>query len=139
MPFTRFFAIALFAFLASGFKPAAKSGIEFIKGDFSQALEMASAQDKYVFVYVFASWCGTCKQLKRSSFKDKEVGDYFNRNFINVAVNGESGEGLALLRAYGITSYPTLLITDKNAKKMTKTTGLLKPRILINFGRRIVP
>ena len=73
------------------------------------------------------------------SFKDAKVGEYYNKNFINVTIDAESREGIKIARRYGISSYPTLIITDYNGKPRTKTTGFKKPYILINFGRRIVP
>ncbi|WP_026976384.1 thioredoxin family protein [Flavobacterium tegetincola] len=113
-------------------------GIEFFKGTYAEALLKAKEENKYVFVDFYATWCGNCKQLKKS-FKDKEVGIYYNKNFINISINGETKEGRELMHLYQIQSYPTLLIVDFKGKVLTKSTGVLKPYILINFGRRIVP
>ena len=88
---------------------------------------------------VYATWCGQCKKLKRKSFKDKEVGDYYNKNFINIAINGESEEGRYLMNKYEIQGYPTLLIVDASGKLKTKQVGFVEPHILVNFGKRIVP
>ncbi|GGG18628.1 hypothetical protein GCM10011344_19030 [Dokdonia pacifica] len=119
--------------------PYKKKGISFFKGSWEEALIKAKEENKYVFVDFYATWCAPCKQLKRTSFKDRKVGDYYNKNFINVSIDAESREGIKIARRYGVSSYPTLIITDYNGKKRTKTTGFKKPHILINFGRRIVP
>ncbi|WP_432670985.1 thioredoxin family protein [Flavobacterium sp. SM2513] len=113
-------------------------GIVFFKGTFEEALEKAKAENKFIFIDFYAKWCGQCKKLKKS-FKDDEVGTYYNKNFINILVDGETKEGRELMLYYQIQSYPTLLIVDYNGRIQTKTTGYLKPYILINFGRRIVP
>lgn len=114
-------------------------GIDFFKGTFQEALALAEKEQKYVFVEVYATWCGPCKQLKRTTFKDKEVGAYFNKNFINIAIDGETEEGDKILSRYQIRSYPTLLILDAKGRVLTRQTGFMKPYILINFGRRVVP
>ncbi|MBC8884301.1 thioredoxin family protein [Flavobacterium piscinae] len=114
-------------------------GIDFFKGTFQEALALAEKEQKYVFVEVYATWCGPCKQLKRTTFKDKEVGVYFNKNFINIAIDGETEEGDKILSRYNIRSYPTLLILDAKGRVLTRQTGFMKPYILINFGRRVVP
>lgn len=119
-------------------RPYKKKGINFFKGSWQQALKQAKKENKFVFVDFYTTWCGPCKKLKRT-FKDPKVGDYFNKNFINVSIDAESEEGRKIAYKYGVTSYPTLIITDYKGKKRTRTTGFKKPYILINFGRRLVP
>jgi thiol:disulfide interchange protein len=122
-----------------GFADSAKSnGIVFFEGSFKDALAQSQQTKKPVFIYVYASWCGTCKQLKKN-FKDEAVGNYYNANFIPFAIDGEKPEGVSIMKRYNIKSYPTLLIVDSNAKQLARTTGFMKPYILINFGRRVVP
>jgi thioredoxin 1 len=114
-------------------------GIEFFEGTYAEALEYAKKENKPIFLDVYATWCGPCKMLKKKTFKDKEVGNYYNKNFINIAVDGETEEGRELMSIYRINSYPTLLIVDSNGKVKTRHSGFMKPHILVNFGRRIVP
>ncbi|MEZ4839047.1 MAG: hypothetical protein R2782_07815 [Flavobacterium sp.] len=67
------------------------------------------------------------------------MGAYFNKNFINIAIDGETEEGDKILNRYDIRSYPTLLILDTKGHVLARQTGFMKPYILINFGRRVVP
>ena len=122
-----------------GFSTIGRGGIDFYEGTWQQSLAKAKSEKKKVFVYVYAKWCGQCKHLKRTSMRDQDVGTYYNKNFINIAIDGESAEGSKLRRDINVTSYPTLLILDDDGKLLTKATGVMKPYILINFGRRIVP
>ena len=114
-------------------------GIQFFDGNFHQALLKSQELKKPIFLDVYATWCGPCKQLKKTTFKDEEVGNYFNANFINIAIDGETSEGQELIRKYHIRSYPSLLIIDGHGEVKTRTTGFQKPHILINFGKRIIP
>lgn len=133
--------LIVFGLLLISFKSSeiSKSGILFIKGNYKEAVLKANEEDKFIFMYVYAKWCGSCKKLKKTSFKDAEVGNYYNSNFINVQIDGESDEGRKLVTKFKITQYPTLLILNQKGTVLTKTTGYMKPYILINFGRRIVP
>ena len=130
--------IPLTSFQTYTYESGQGKGIEFFKGSWEEALQKAKDENKNLFVDFYATWCGPCKQLKKS-FKDKEVGAYYNKNFINVSIDGETREGKELMYRYQIQGYPTLLIVDSNGKVKTKSIGVLKPYILINFGRRIVP
>ena len=121
---------------SNGFK---KDGIVFFKGSFADALQQSKLQKKPVFLHVYATWCGPCKKLKRTSYKDAAVGAYYNKNFINVMVDGETEEGRALVYHYQVSSYPTLLIVDSNGRRLATAEGFMEPYILINFGRRVVP
>ncbi len=130
--------IPLTSFKAKTYHDGTAKGIDFFKGSYNEALLKAKEENKHLFIDFYAAWCGPCKQLKKS-FKDKEVGAYYNKNFINVSIDGETKEGKELMYRYQIQGYPTLLIVDFNGKVKTKSIGFLKPYILINFGRRIVP
>ncbi|WP_010178425.1 thioredoxin family protein [Aquimarina agarilytica] len=116
-----------------------KKGIEFFKGTWLEALEKAEQDKKFIFLDIYADWCSPCKKLKRISFKNEAVGEYYNENYVNIAVDGETKEGRALIDKYSVRSYPTLLIIDYHGNLRTKVVGFKKPQILINFGKRIIP
>ncbi|HEX9512536.1 MAG TPA: thioredoxin fold domain-containing protein [Puia sp.] len=136
-------AILVFAFMPTRNKAGNKGsssnvagqGIQFIESDWSKALEEARKQNKFIFLDAYASWCGPCKLLKKNTFPDKEAGEFFNRNFINVAIDMEKGVGPELSEQYRVDAYPTLIITDAEGKIVTYTQGYMKPKQLIDFGR----
>lgn len=50
----------------------------------------AKREKKYIFLDLFASWCGPCKFMDNNVFSMKEVGDYVNTRFISVRVQMDS-------------------------------------------------
>jgi thioredoxin-related protein len=112
-----------------------EQGIQFIESSWNKALEEAKSQKKLIFLDAYASWCGPCKQLKRNTFPNKEAGEFFNTNFINVAIDMEKGDGPELAMKYGVNAYPTLIIADSLGNIVTYTQGYMKPKQLIEFGK----
>lgn len=110
-------------------------GIQFIEEDWNKALKEAKDQHKLIFLDAYASWCGPCKLLKRNTFPDKDAGDFFNKNFVNVAVDMEKGFGPTLLQQYGVNAFPTLIITDASGNIVAYTKGYINPKQLIEFGK----
>lgn len=110
-------------------------GIKFIEANWKKALEEAKKQNKLIFLDAYASWCGPCKLLKKNTFPDKDAGEFFNNNFINVAIDMEKGDGPALTEKYGVNAYPTLIIADADGNIITYTQGYMRPKQLIDFGK----
>ena len=86
-----------------------ETGIQFQNEKWITALQRAKKENKLIFLDVYAVWCGPCKRLKKNTFSNAEVGQVFNHKFINLAMDGEKGEGPDLMEQYRLTSFPSLL------------------------------
>ena len=115
-----------------------EAGIEFHQGSWDEALQKAKKEGKPVFLDISASWCGPCKMLKSRTFPNDEVGEFYNTNFINVAVDGEKGEGIQLARKYKIRGYPSLIFLDSKGQLIAQTAGYRNPEQFIEIGKQII-
>lgn len=95
----------------------------------------AQKKGQYIFVDAYATWCGPCKLLKSTTFKDKTTAAYFNKNFINYTIDMEKGEGLALAEKWDITVYPTLLFFSPEGKMIGKHMGYVDGQKLLELGK----
>lgn len=111
--------------------PDTKTSIEFYNSGWNDILEKARAQNKPIFLDIYATWCGPCKQLKKNTFSDEEVGKYFNTHFINAAFDAEKGEGLILAERYGIHSYPTMLFINPDGTVKETVIGYRNAKQLL--------
>jgi thioredoxin 1 len=112
-------------------------GINFFHGSWEEALALAEKENKLIFLDAYASWCGPCKMMARTTFMEKEVGDYFNENFINFKMDMEKhAEGPRLSNALYLTAYPTLYFLNSTEKPIYKTLGYLKAKQLISEGKK---
>ena len=107
--------------------------INFREGGFAEALEAAKSKNKLLFMDCYTSWCGPCKALAKDIFTRKDVGDFFNANFINVKYDMEKGEGKELNKRYkaNIIGFPTLLLIDKKGKVVHQMAGFQEADVLI--------
>lgn len=112
-------------------------GIQFQKGSFSEALALAKKENKLVFLDIYASWCGPCNLLKSKTFSNAEVGKFYNANFINMAVNGEVGEGIQLATKYGVSGYPSLFYIYPNGEIAVATMGYRTAVEFLEMGKQI--
>ena len=65
------------------------------------------------------------------------MGDLFNKNFINVKVDMERGEGPQLARQFPLEAYPTLFFIEPNGKIIKKVIGYQTPEALIAIGKGV--
>lgn len=120
------------------FKANTKEGIQFYKGTWEEALQLAQKENKLIFLDIYATWCGACSKLKNNTFSDEKVGDFYNQNFVNVAYDGEQGDGKMLMQRYALKSFPSLLFIDDNGNVVAKTSGYHNPDELINMGQQFI-
>ena len=108
--------------------------IVFIEDDWNQALKQAAAQNKYIFVDAYATWCGPCKMLKATTFKNKKAAEFYNQHFINIAIDMEKGLGPQLAVQWRMQAYPTLIIFNPKGVPVLGSVGYIKAPDLIRFG-----
>ncbi|GAA4406145.1 hypothetical protein GCM10023187_25270 [Nibrella viscosa] len=113
------------------------AGIQFTEASWAAILKKAKAEKKVIFLDAYASWCGPCKLLQKNVFTKKEVGDYFNRQFINVKMDMEKGEGPSVAQMYPLEAYPTLFFIDGNGRVLKKVIGYRSPQELLSIGKGV--
>ncbi|ASZ11941.1 thioredoxin family protein [Chitinophaga pendula] len=117
-------------------KSDGKTAIHFVDDKWNAALEQARKTGRYILVDAYAVWCGPCKVLKQTTFTDKAAADFFNTQFINVAIDVEKGEGPALTARWKIKALPTLLIFDPQGKQVAESIGYIDAAKLIALGKK---
>ncbi len=110
-------------------------GIEFFHGTFAEAVEKAKKEDKLVFMDAFAEWCGPCKRMAATVFKEEKVGNFFNQNFVNVKMDMEKGEGQALSGRFNVSAYPTLLFINGKGDLVQAGVGGLMSDEFLNLAK----
>jgi thiol-disulfide isomerase/thioredoxin len=115
---------------------ATAQGITFEHGNFAAVCAKAKAEKKLVFIDVYTSWCGPCKHMAATVFKQENVGQYFNSHFINYKIDAEKGEGKAFAAKYKIQYYPTYLFIDDKGAVFNKAVGNIKDSIFLGIAAK---
>lgn len=126
----------VFALIASSFvwSPSNNdgAGINFETLSFDEAIQKAKKENKLIFLDAYAVWCGPCKMMDRTTFKDKEVGEVFNENFINIKIDMEKGEGPAIAKKYQVRAYPTMMLINGDGKVEKRILGAVRNTQLLS-------
>lgn len=130
--------VALYSFTTLNKKAKVEDGIVFHLGTWQQALDLAKKENKMIFLDAYASWCGPCKKMKRTTFTDKSVAEYYNKNFINVAIDMEKGEGPMLAERFAVEAYPTLIFIKPDGKVFGKTMGFHTVSQFLEIGQKVI-
>jgi thiol-disulfide isomerase/thioredoxin len=95
----------------------------------------AKAENKYIFMDCFTTWCGPCKYMATQLFPQEVAGKYFNDKFISVgvqldtskadndAVKGWYADAHAIGEQYSISAYPTFLVFAPDGHAVHRLVG----------------
>lgn len=137
------FGILFIAFAALFLLPSAAKidgvGISFEHITLNEAKELSKETGKIIFIDCYTDWCGPCKRMAITSFKNEEVGELYNDNFINLKVEMEkNADGPEIAKMYKIRAYPTLLMIDSEGKLVKQVIGLQSKGDLIQLANNVL-
>jgi thiol:disulfide interchange protein len=115
-----------------------ENGIKFHQGTWDEALALAKKEKKLVFLDVYATWCGHCKKIKRTTFVNEEVVSYYNQTFVNVSLDGEQEVGASLRKKYELRGYPALLFIDSDGNIVHQEKGYKNPEDFLAIGKKAI-
>ncbi|MBF0234733.1 MAG: thioredoxin fold domain-containing protein [Desulfamplus sp.] len=90
---------------------------------YDQGITIAKEQNKKVFLYFHAQWCGYCRKMEGSTFQDKALIDYMNANFIAIKVDSDVEKKIA--ETYNVRGLPTSWFLKSNSDKLSNMPGYI--------------
>ena len=110
-------------------------GIDFHNDNLYEALQIAKAKGKYVFIDTYAQWCAPCKRMNKV-FDDPRVASVYNKEFVNVKINMEGRLGRHMLRKYDVVWLPTLLILDQEGNVKYRVDNEMKAEEMLQMAQQ---
>jgi thioredoxin-related protein len=109
-------------------------GIDFFHGSWEETLTEAQKRGVPIFVDAYTTWCGPCKRMAAQIFPLKEVGDFYNPNFVNAKIDMESEAGMKFKRKYPVQSYPTFFFINPDGDVILQVVGAKPAEQFIAVG-----
>lgn len=116
---------------------SAKGGVEFREATLGVAIAEAAASDKYLFVELYATWCGPCRVMERMLSTD-EVGEFMNPRFVSVRYDVDQATGALLAQTNGVRSIPTCLVLNAKGEVVGRLVGSSSAEKFIASMRRLL-
>jgi thioredoxin-related protein len=127
------------------------NGVKFEKDlTWAQILIKAKAENKYIFMDCFATWCAPCKYMANNVFTQNTVGDFFNEHFISVTVQFDRtkndsdrvkqwyDDARFFESKYSITAYPTFLFFSPDGEAVDRIVGSFESNSFVARAREVL-
>jgi thiol-disulfide isomerase/thioredoxin len=119
-------ALAFSALLLGGPALTAPPGIKW-HTRIEDALRVARAQRKPIFVDFWATWCGWCKKLDQGTYVDPLV-TKLAEGFVAVKVNAEGAPNeVDFARRYDVSTLPTIAFLSPSGRLVARVNGYQGP------------
>lgn len=115
---------------------AQDKGIHFEHGSsWADVQAKAKAENKYIFMDCFTTWCGPCKFMSANIFPQEKVGSFMNDKFISVKVQMDQtpkdnedvknwyASAKQIETDYSIRAYPTFLVFAPDGHIVDRQVG----------------
>lgn len=110
-----------------------------------QIKSKAIAENKFIFVDCYTTWCGPCKKMDRDIYSQRRVGQMMNDKYISVKVQMDTtsddnqsikdwySTANQMLREYSIEGFPSYLFFSPQGKLVHKDVGYKSLREFIRM------
>jgi len=123
-------------------------GVRFEQGlSLRELQQKAKAAHKYLFIDCYASWCGPCKLMEKTTYTDSAVAKIMNRDFISAKfqldrttrdsqdIRNRYADAGQIEQTYQVNAYPTFLFFDPDGKIVHRGVGYLAPQDFIHLAQ----
>lgn len=122
-------------FLLLGFFTQQLTAINYYTGTYQEALKKSKEENKYIFLFFTAPWCGYCNGMKKFILSDTYVSNYIDENYISLQLNYDLEENKKIYNHYfddggGI---PKFLIINGKEEVLKRQNGASKLKPFIEF------
>lgn len=87
------------------------------------AVTQSRLQKKPIFFNCFADWAMPCHSMNQLVFSDKEIGDFMNKNFVNLFMDLSEKKNKSIAKRYKVSSFAHYLVLDADGNILLRISG----------------
>lgn len=103
---------------------------------YEEAVKQAKKKKKKIFIDVYTDWCGWCKKMDKTTFKDPGIAAYMNKHYYSVKLNAESDKTITFQgkemterdlssKVFRITGFPSTVYLEGDEKIIQPVPGYM--------------
>jgi thioredoxin-related protein len=110
---------------------------------YDEGLELAKKENKKLLVEFTAKWCGFCKRMRTTTFRDPDIVALLDDYYVTSSIDGESRDTINiegwitsernLAKEYRIRGYPTYWFLTPGGEKIAPVRGYRSKDELYNI------
>jgi thioredoxin-related protein len=126
---------------------AMAQGIKWTEGlSWDQVKQRAKTDNKYIFIDVYATWCGPCKQMDQEIYPLEAVGKLYNEKFIairiqadqtakdDISIKNRYADAAMINTGFKVGAYPTFLFLSPDGKLVNRASGGFNAEMFIGLA-----
>ncbi|MEM7246521.1 MAG: thioredoxin family protein [Acidobacteriota bacterium] len=102
------------------------------------ALEVAAARSRPLLLYFWASWCGRCRVMERTTLPDDRVFAFLKDNVVALAVEADHWSTHELAKEHGVSALPQISVVAPDGRTLGKVVGSRSPKALVRELRKLM-
>ena len=107
--------------------------VHYFSGTMEELQTKAGKEKKPYIVDFYTDWCGYCKKLDATTFRDPNVVEMMNSGFITYKLNAEKRVGRSMARKHQVKGYPTLIIFNHDHTVLKIVPGYYGAQDFLNI------
>jgi thiol:disulfide interchange protein len=111
----------------------AEKPFAFDAASLDRAKALAAQEQKLIIVDVYTDWCGPCKRMDRTTYRNGLVQQVLRKDMVSIKINAEKGKGVAFAKKYDVSGYPCLIVLDNQGNEVARRYGYMTPRAFLDW------
>jgi uncharacterized protein YyaL (SSP411 family) len=102
---------------------------------FEEGMVLSKIERKAVFLHFYADWCGFCRKMANTTFKDPNLIRYLNENFMPIMVNTDREPETA--GNYGVAGLPYTMFLTEQGEPIFSVPGYIATDALMSMLKKV--
>ncbi len=102
---------------------------------YEEGMVLSKIEKKKVFLHFYADWCGFCRKMANTTFKDSTLITYLNENYMPIMVNTDREPQTA--GSYGVAGLPTTVFLTEVGEPIFSVPGYIATDPLMSMLKEI--